>query len=116
MKEIITAGILVALLLVIANPFHVWMPSMMVMLILVCLFAAFSVFAVFMLREHPRDEREALHRMLAGRVGFLSGAGVLTVAIIVEELQETLDIWLVIALVVMIVAKMGARMYSDRNH
>lgn len=116
MKETIIASALVILLIVIVNPLHLWMPTMMQMLILVGILAAFSIFAVFVMRENAHDEREGLHRMLAGRIAFLSGAAVLTVAIVIQELHETLDVWLVVALVVMILAKIGAGIYSDRNH
>jgi|SRR5580704_340329 hypothetical protein len=116
MKETIIASVLIVLLVAIANPFHVWMPTAVQMLIVVCLFAAFSAFAIFIVREHVRDEREGTHRMFAGRVAFLAGAAVLTVAIIVQELQNMLDVWLIAALVVMVLAKMGTAIYSEWNN
>ena len=116
MKEIIVASALVILLAAIANPFHWWMPTMLQMLILICIFAAFSIFAVFVLCERARDEREGLHRMQSGRAAFLSGSAVLTVAIIVQELRGTLDLWLVVALVVMVLAKIGTNIYSEKHN
>jgi cobalamin synthase len=115
MKETIIALALIVLLIVIMNPLHLWMPTMLQMLVLVGILAAFSIFAVFVLRERAADEREGLHRMLAGHAAFLTGAAVLTVAIIIEELHGALDVWLVIALVIMILAKIGAALYSDKN-
>jgi hypothetical protein len=116
MKETIIASVLIVLLVVIVNPFHLWMPTMLQMLVLIGILAAFSLFAAFVLRERVTDEREGLHRMLAGRTAFLAGAAVLTIAIIAQELQGALDVWLVVALVVMVLAKIGAAIYSDRNN
>lgn len=116
MKEALIASILVVLLALVANPFHWWMPSMMLMVVLVGILAAFAVFAAFILREGVRDEREAMHRMFAGRVAFLSGAAVLTGGIVYQELYGTLDVWLVVALVVMVLTKIGTILYSDSHN
>ena len=116
MKEGIIAAALIFLLVLIANPLHVWMPMMMQMLILVALLAAFSGFSIFVLRERAQDEREIIHRMQVGRIGFLVGASVLTIAIIVQELYDALDPWLVFALVGMILGKILAGLYVDRNN
>ena len=88
---------------------------MVQMFILVGILSAFSLFAAFVLRERVGDEREGLHRMLAGRTAFLVGSGVLTLGIIVQELQGALDVWLVVALVCMVLAKIGAALHSDRH-
>jgi len=115
MKETTIAVILLLLLVAVLNPFHFWMPSMVQMIILVLILIAFSLFAIFVLREQVVDEREGLHRMLAGRVAFLAGGATLIVGIIMQTLKDSLDSYLVVALVVMIVAKIGTRLYTDRN-
>lgn len=75
--------------------------------------AVFAVFAIFILREKVQDEREALHRMLAGRVAFLTGSALLTIGIVVQSLQDAVDVWLVIVLVAMVLSKLATRLYSD---
>ena len=86
------------------------------MLIVVCILAAFAAFSSFVLREFASDEREGLHRMLAGRIAYLAGSAVLTFAIVIQELQHMLDAWLVAALVIMILTKIVASLYSERNN
>lgn len=61
--------------------------------------------------EHSHDEREDHHIFLAGRIAFISGSSILAVGIIVQLLSGTLDIWLPIALGVMILSKTAALMY-----
>ena len=112
-SEIFVALVLVTLLIVIMNPFNIWMPDMMHIVVLATVFIVFVIFATFILREKAVDEREVSHRMLAGRAGFLSGAIVLIVGIIVQAVHGPLDAWLILALVVMVLAKMAVRLYGD---
>ena len=43
----------------------------------------FAFYEVFFLREKIQDERDTVHRMLSGRVAFLSGSALLTIGIVV---------------------------------
>lgn len=114
-KEIIVSVVLVLLLVFILNPSLVFMPNSIHMMILVGLVVAFGLFASLILREEATDEREGVHRMLAGRIGFLAGSITILIGILYQSYLHTLDEWLVFTLVVMILAKIGARLYSDRN-
>jgi hypothetical protein len=91
------------------------MPDMIVICMLAITLGLFGVFASFMLREHVVDERDGQHRTLAGRNAFLAGAGVLTLGIVVQGYTHTVDPWLVVALIAMIVVKIETRMWSDKN-
>ena len=115
-KELSISGILVILLVAIVNPLHVWMPDMLHLTMLAGAIVAFGLFAAFVLREYASDERDSAHRMLAGRVAFLSGAASLVVGIVYQSYTDSLDTWLVVVLVVMVLAKIAARLYSDRNY
>lgn len=106
---------LIILSIFLLNPFHFWMPDMMVILLLAVTLGLFGIFASFILREGMVDERDGLHRTLAGRNAFLAGAGVLTLAILVQGYNHEVDPWLVIALVTMILVKILTRSWSDRN-
>jgi len=106
---------LIVLALLLLNPFHFWMPDMMVMCMLAATLGLFAVFASFILRETVIDEREDQHRTLAGRNAFLAGAGVLTLAIVIQGYTHIVDPWLVVTLIVMIVVKIGTRIWSDKN-
>ena len=113
-KEVVVGGVLVVLAVLLLNPFHFWMPDMMHVVVCVLILAVFALFAIFMLRENAGDERDALHRMLAGRVAFLTGAALLIFGIVFQELQnDTLDVWLVVALVAMVLSKLATRIYCD---
>ncbi len=113
--ETLVAISLIVLAVLLLNPFHFWMPDMMVMGMLAIALGLFGVFASFILREKVSDEREGVHRTLAGRNAFLAGAGVLTLGIVVQGYTHSVDPWLVLTLVAMIVAKIVTRVWSDKN-
>lgn len=111
-------GILAALVVaaaVLIDPMHWFMPTMLQMAALAGLVAAFALLAVFLVREEARDEREEQLRQTSGRIGFLAGAGVLVVAIVVQGYLDMLDHWLVYALLAMILGKIGARIWAEKQ-
>ena len=112
-KEVSVALVLVTFLIVILNPFNIWMPNMMHIAVLVCVFIVFGIFAAFVLREKARDERELAHRALAGRASFLAGSGILMLGVLVQGLHGIVDPWLILSLVIMILTKIGVRLYGD---
>ena len=114
-KEIIVTLCLVAIAVLLLNPMNFWMPDMMVMGMLALGLVIFGIFASFILREKTFDERDSLHRTLAGRNAFLSGSAVLMLGIIVEGYTHSVDPWLVIALIVIVIAKLATRIWSDKN-
>ena len=105
LQEIIVAAILVALAVLLVNPTGLWMPSTVQMMMVAGLVILFAVFASFMMSERAQDEREQLHRMLADRIAFLVGAGILVVAIGVQSFKHDINLWLILALSGMILAK-----------
>lgn len=114
-KETIVTVCLIAIAILLLNPFHFWMPDMMVMAMLAVALVLFSVFASFILREQTVDERDDAHRTLAGRNAFLAGSGILMIGIVVQGYTHSVDPWLVITLIVMILVKIATRMWSDKN-
>lgn len=114
--EIVVSVILLILLGLLLNPLGLWMPSNLHMMIVIVLLIIFTVFAGFILRENAKDEREGLHRMMADRIAFLVGAGILVIGIIVQSFQNTLNLWLVLALSIMIFAKIIGLIYSRLKH
>lgn len=106
---------LITLAILLLNPFYFWMPDMLVIAILAITLGLFGVFASFVLRERVVDERDGLHRTLAGRNAFLAGSGVLTVAIVVQGYAHSVDPWLIVALITMIIVKIATRVWSDKN-
>ena len=115
-KEIAVSVVLIALLLAILNPFHMWMPDMLHMMVLAGALVVFGLFAAFILREKIMDERDGAHRMLASRVAYLVGTTSLLLGIVYQSYLDTLDNWLVGTLVIMVLAKLFTHFYSDRNY
>jgi len=113
--EIIIAVCLIILSILLLNPFHFWMGDMLVMSILVTTLILFGIFASFILREKVSDERDEAHRSLAGRNAFLAGTIIIILGIIVQGYSHSVDVWLVIALTIMIIVKIITRIWSDRN-
>lgn len=113
MREIFASAALIALLVLLLNPFHFWMPTSMQMILVGAALAAFCAVAVFVLRERALDEREEAHRSFAGRSAFLVGSAFLLLGIVAQSFNHAVDPWLLGALVAMIFAKLIARRYSD---
>lgn len=114
-KELLITIALIILAVFLLNPFGFWMPDMMVTSMLAMVLVLFTVFASFILREKTVDERDHQHRGLAGRNAFLGGSAALIVGLVVQGRAHAVDPWLVIALITMIVVKVGTRMWSDKN-
>ncbi len=113
MFNIISALFLVALLLCVTDPFMVFMPAPMQMLALVCAAALACVWAGFVMLEETHDERELLHKLHAGRIAYLSGIAVLTVALVVQGIAHDIDPFIPLALGTMVLSKLGTRLYFE---
>ena len=116
LQEIIVSVVLIVLLILFLNPFELWMPPVLLMMMVLGLVIVFSIFASFIWRENSRDERENLHKMMAGRIAFLAGAGSLVIGIIIQSFRHELDFWLVLTLGTMIFAKIIGLIYSRARH
>lgn len=112
-NEIITALILVLLIVALLNPFSWFMPSPVVMMLILAVVVVFILFITFVWKERARDERELLHRTIAGRVAFLSGVAMLVLGIIIQGLNHNVDVWLALTLTVMIFAKIITSIYNN---
>lgn len=110
--EMILSVLLVVLVLCFLDPFMVLMPTGLVHGLLGALVILFVIFLGFVWKERPEDEREQLHTMIAGRIGYLVGVGVLVFGLVLETLTAHPDPWLVVALAGMVLGKLGGLMYS----
>ena len=114
--SIVVALVLCGLLLMLTDPLMLWMPPMVVMFVILAIAVVMSFWVGFVLKEKARDERELVLRMNAGRIAYLSGVTVLTVALIVQVLTvHQTDPWIAIALAVMVITKILARLYAEKN-
>ena len=114
LSYIITAVILVTLLVLLSDPFMLWMPASLQMMTILGTAVVAIVWAGFVMYEKSHDERETIHKLHAGRIAYLSGIGVLTLALIVQGFSHDIDPWISIALGVMVISKLIARFYSER--
>ena len=110
---IIAAAILLALLATISDPFMLWMPPKVGMAAFLFVAVLMSVWVGLIMYEKASDERDAVHRMYAGHIAYLSGIVVLTIALVTQGLSHSIDPWITGALATMVVAKLGTRLYSD---
>ncbi len=115
-KETGLTILLLILLWVLLNPFHWWMADMLLASLLIVSIVVFGLFASFVVQEKTADEREQQHRVMAGRIAFIAGTLLLTVAILFQSTHHNVDPWLYITFVVMVIAKLGTRAYIDRNY
>jgi heme/copper-type cytochrome/quinol oxidase subunit 2 len=112
-QEIIAASVFIVLSILLINPADFWMPSMMTALVLCIIVVAFGFFAGLIWREKGADEREQYHAMIAGRIGYLAGLAAIITGIIVQTVTvHSVDHWLVVALGVMVIAKIIALAYG----
>ncbi len=114
--ELLISVILILLLIFFLNPFHILMPDPMLTLMIVILLVLFGIFAGFVFKESVHDERESLHRFIAARFAYLVGTGVLVIGIIIQSLSHSVDIFLVVTLILMILAKIFGFLYAKNKH
>ena len=116
LTEIIISAVLIGLLILLLNPFDFLMPSPIQTMTIAAVLIIFISFCVFVWREKSRDEREQLHKQIASRFAYLTGATVLIIAIVIQSFNHTLDPWIVIALIVMILAKIVGVLYANNKY
>ncbi len=115
-KNYLHSGVAIVLaffLLTLADLVPFWMPMMGEMTALLLVVILLLVWAGFVMQETAHDEREVLLKMKSGRVAYLSGLGVLMVALVVQGFAHAIDPWIAVALAVMVVAKLFTRLYEE---
>ncbi len=112
LQEILISGILLILLILFLNPFGFWMPTTLIMMMVLALVVVVALFGSFIWREDHKDEREGLHKMMAGRIAFLFGTALLTLGIVVQSFNHELDPWLIFTLAGMVIAKVLSFIYN----
>ena len=108
------AGLLGICLMLLSDPFMVWMPMGAQMAALLGAAVLLAVWTGFVMYERAPDERDAIHRMNAGRMAYLSGIVLLTIALVTQGLAHHIDPWVSLTLATMVAVKILARFYSDR--
>ena len=98
--------------LLVYNYFSMWDMMSTVLLLIVVL-----VLGGFTLAEGQGDEREVYHRLLASRIGFLIGLGVLSLAAVYEIIiNHRSATWLIYALTAMTGGKIIGLIWGRLKH
>jgi len=115
-SETVVGVVMLLLIIILVNPTGMLMATSTEMMLLVGIVLLFGLFALFVWREKAGDEREIMHRMFADRIGFLAGSATLIFGIIIEGLKHNLSDWLLVALGVMVLAKIFGSIYGKIKH
>ncbi len=115
LTEISISTILIVLLIFLLDPFKILMTTPVQMMTIAAVLIIFISFCAFVWKEKSKDEREQLHKQIASRFAYLSGASVLIIAIVIQSINHSIDPWIVIALIVMILAKIAGSLYANKN-
>lgn len=101
--EVSMSCVVLVVLALLVHPY--WMPMGLVVLCIALLAVLVFGLGVFVWRERPQDERE--YHMIAqtGRSAYLVGGTILAIGVVVQTLQHRVDIWLVLGLSGMVLAK-----------
>lgn len=110
-QSVVTILALASLILV-TNPFMSLMPTPTQMAVLVIVSVLLSISIAFIFTEHAVDEREVLHRFEASRVGYALGLTTLMLALLIQGFLHAIDIWIIIAIAIMLLAKVLVRFYD----
>jgi prepilin signal peptidase PulO-like enzyme (type II secretory pathway) len=113
-NEISFSVILIILALLFLDPFMLWMPGSMVYALVGGFLVVFAILAGFIWKEKILDERDELHRMFAGRIGYLAGAAVLVLGLVWQSIFSHPDPWIIGALLGMVLGKLIALFYSRK--
>lgn len=96
---------LIALGLLLTDPFNLTMNNVALMIISGLLFASFGVFAGLLWQEKASDEREGQIIDRGGRFAYLTGMSTLILALVIQSFEHSVDSWLVATIAVMIISK-----------
>lgn len=112
-SEIIVSLLLIIITLAFLFTSSLLMPMNLEMLLVIGLITLFIAFAGMVWKEQPKDERDNMHRLHAGRVSYLVGLAMLVIGIVQQSLTYEIDPWLIATVVAMVSAKIIARIYSQ---
>ena len=110
----IVAVVFVLLLVFLANPFSLWMPTTLEYMTVTALVVVATIFAGLVVGEKVRDEREEELRNTSARAGYIAGIVILTLGIAIPILMgEHANPWILTALGAMVIVRFISRMKSE---
>ena len=112
MQEIIISAFLIGVMLLFLHPSDLFMPMSLEASLTLLLVVSVLSYLGLIWKEHAHDERDNIHRQHAGRWSFITGLLVLSLGILVQNSRHNVDPWLIATVVVMVVTKVIARIYT----
>ena len=110
----IVVGVLASFfLLVLADFVPFWMPMMGELVMVVGVAVCMVLFVGLILQEDTHDEREMVLKLQSGRYAYASGLIVLLTALVAQGLMHTIDPWIPVALLTMVITKLVTRAYLE---
>lgn len=77
----------------------------------------FIVFAIIIWNEKITDERSLQHRIQSSNIGFTVGGIILGITMVLQILNKGfIDIWVIITISSMIVARVISQIWLDKHH
>ena len=77
----------------------------------------FIVFAILIWTAPSLDERDYLNRALSSDIAFTVGGIILGIGMLYQMYVDMkVDVWIVVTLATMILARVASQIYLDRNH
>ena len=114
--ELVISIALISLLVFFINPLDLLMPHALYPFMLPGLVLLFILFTAILWNEKPGDEREQLHKFIASRFAYFAGIFVLIAGIIFQSTSHKVDPFLIIAVCVMLLAKILGLVYGKVKH
>ena len=111
-NEIIIAAALLILLVLVVNPWHLWMPDMLTYAVVGALLILAGLFAGIAFRGTPEDEREEMHLFFASKAGYFVGVVILLIGVSLRLFEGYVDPWLAGALAGMVIGKVVAQAWA----
>jgi hypothetical protein len=114
--QLLISGVFVFLLLILLNPLKLLMPNSVNTMLILGLVVIFILFTSFIFKERSVDEREQLHKFMAGRIAYLLGTAVLVIGVVMQALSHSVDPWLIYSLCAMIIGKILGLFYGQLKY
>jgi hypothetical protein len=103
--ELFFTVVLTALIFLLFNPAHVWMPMFIHIAAIGVLLLVFTILSFIVLTHLGEDEREQRLRLSSYQVSYVLTCAVLTTAVVVQSFQHNVDVWIIVSLIVMLTSK-----------
>ncbi|OGD86680.1 hypothetical protein A2870_04770 [Candidatus Curtissbacteria bacterium RIFCSPHIGHO2_01_FULL_41_11] len=114
--EIIISFLLIGLLIFFINPLDLLMPQPLHPFMAPFLVVLFIIFAGFLWKETPGDEREQMHKFIASRSAYFATIATLISGVILQSFKGEIDLWIIIAICVGLLAKILGLIYGHIKH